>query len=82
MLLLLLLSPQLREERDRALDQLNMCDMQLTALKSNNNELMMAVEGAQQRCAELEAALAARDRVGAAHWQAQQQQQHWSLSSC
>lgn len=53
---------QLREERDKALDQLNMCDMQLTALKSNNNELMMAVEGAQQRCAELEAALAARDR--------------------
>jgi hypothetical protein len=54
---------QLQEERDKVLDQLNMLDMQITALKSNNNELMMAVEGGQQRCAELEALLAARDRV-------------------
>jgi hypothetical protein len=58
------LSSQLQDERDQVLDQLNMQDMQITALKSNNNELMHAVEGEQQRVADMEAALAARDRVG------------------
>jgi hypothetical protein len=45
---------QLQDERDTALDQLNMQDMQNTALKSNNNELMHALEGEQRRNAEME----------------------------
>jgi hypothetical protein len=44
-----------------------MLDMQITALKSNNNELMIAVEAEQARYAQLEAALAARDRVRRVH---------------
>jgi hypothetical protein len=48
------LSPQLQDERDTALDQLNMHDMQNTALKSNNNELMHALEGEQRRNVEME----------------------------
>lgn len=54
---------QLQDERNQVLDKLNLVDMQVTALKSSNADLSAAVEAEQQRCAELEAALAARDRV-------------------
>lgn len=46
------------------LDRLNLLDMQLTAMRSNNAALSAAVEAEQGRCNELEAALAARERVG------------------
>ena len=57
---------QLQDERNQVLDKLNLVDMQVTALKSSNADLSAAVEVEQQRCAELEAALAARDRVSTA----------------
>lgn len=57
---------QLQEERNDVLDRLNLLDMQVTALRSNNNELLGALEAEQQRSAQLEAALAARDKVSRA----------------
>lgn len=54
---------QLQDERNQVLDKLNLVDMQVTALRSSNADLSAAVEAEQQRCAELEAALAARERV-------------------
>lgn len=56
--------PQAQQERDDVLDRLNLLDMQLTAMTSHNSDLSAALEAQRQRGAELEAALAARDRVG------------------
>eukprot|EP00775_Hariotina_reticulata_P004712 gene4712-4962_t len=53
---------QAQQERDDVLDRLNLLDMQLTAMTSHNSDLSAALEAQRQRCAELEATLAARDR--------------------
>lgn len=55
--------PQLQDERNKALDRINLLDMELTAVKSNAGALQAALAAEQQRCAELETALADKDRV-------------------
>ena len=54
---------QLQAERNEALDRLNLLDMQVTALRSNNADLSAALEAEQGRGGELASVIAARDRV-------------------
>lgn len=54
---------QMQDERNQALDRINLLDMELTAVRGNTAGLQMALQKEQQHGAELEATVAAKDKV-------------------
>lgn len=59
-----LLLLQMQGERNQALDRVNLLDMELTAVRGNTAGLQMALQKEQQHGADMEAAVAAKDKVG------------------
>jgi FtsZ-binding cell division protein ZapB len=53
----------MQNERNQALDRINLLDMELTAVRGNTAGLQMALQKEQQHGAELEATVAAKDKV-------------------
>jgi chromosome condensin MukBEF ATPase and DNA-binding subunit MukB len=53
----------MQDERNQALDRVNLLDMELTAVRSAVNDVQGALHKEQQRSMELADAVAAKDKV-------------------
>lgn len=62
------LHAQMQDERNQALDRVNLLDMELTAVRSAVNDVQGALQREQQRSVELADAVAAKDKVGFGGW--------------
>jgi chromosome condensin MukBEF ATPase and DNA-binding subunit MukB len=58
----------MQDERNQALDRVNLLDMELTAVRSAVNDVQGALQREQQRSVELADAVAAKDKVGFGGW--------------
>jgi hypothetical protein len=54
----------MQAERNQAMDRVDMLDTELTAVRANSMGLQGALQKEQQRSAEVELAMVAKDKVG------------------
>lgn len=55
---------QMQAERNQAMDRVDMLDTELTAVRADSMGLQGALQKEQQRSAEVELAMVAKDKVG------------------
>jgi hypothetical protein len=73
----MLCAVQMQAERNQAMDRVDMLDTELTAVRANSMGLQGALQKEQQRSAEVELAMVAKDKVGPGSLLATGRLQQW-----